>query len=58
MDAYDEKGLTLLSLLEVLRKAFRLEPTSIYKSSTSTVGENDDDDNNNNNNNGSSSEKK
>ena len=57
MDAYDEKGLTLLSLLEVLRKAFRLEPTSIYKSSTSTVGENDDDDNNNNNN-GSSSEEK
>ena len=57
MDAYDEKGLTLLSLLEVLRKAFRLEPTSIYKSSTSTVGENDDDDDNNNNN-GSSSEKK
>ena len=58
MDAYDEKGLTLLSLLEVLRKAFRLEPTSIYKSSTSTVGENDDDDDNNNNNNGSSSEEK
>ena len=57
MDAYDEKGLTLLSLLEVLRKAFRLEPTSIYKSSTSTVGENDDD-NNNNKNNGSSSEEK
>ena len=56
MDAYDEKGLTLLSLLEVLRKAFRLEPTSVYKPSTSTVGENDDD-NNNKNNNGSSSEK-